>query len=81
MQLSNVGVSLYHIYNIDMNKFNLQVNDIIQITYNSGYTKSILVTSITKKSWYSNNGRNSFGTLDRLMNLKGEVIKCEIIKK
>ena len=64
-----------------MNKFNLQVNDIIQITYNDGYTKSILVTSITEKSWYSNNSRNSFGTLDRLMNLKGEVIKCEIIKK
>jgi hypothetical protein len=62
------------------NIWNLEVNDTIEVTYNSGHKKSFLVTRITENSWYVNNGRNSYGTLQKLLNNAGEVIKCEILK-
>jgi hypothetical protein len=59
----------------------IEVNDIIQLTYNCGTVKNLLVTRVENKSWYFNDGgRNSYGTLERLFANKGDVIKCEIIK-
>lgn len=59
---------------------NLKVNDNIVITYNDASTKNILVTRVEEKSWYSNNSRNSYGTLERLLNKSGDIVKCEIIR-
>jgi hypothetical protein len=60
---------------------NIQVNDIIQVTYNTGNTVNLVVTRAENKSWYFNNGgRNSYGTLEGLLNNSGDVVKCEIIK-
>jgi hypothetical protein len=60
---------------------NIEVNDIVQLTYNCGTVKNLLVKRVEDKSWYyNNNARSSYGTLERLFANKGDVIKCEIIK-
>jgi len=60
---------------------NIQVGDSIVLTYNSGSQKVLSVTRVEEKSWYYGTTRNSYGTLERLINLKGDVINCVILKK
>ena len=59
---------------------NIEVGDTIVLTYNSGSTKNMLVTRVEAKSWYSGISRNSYGTLERLLNNSGDIVKSEIIK-
>jgi len=60
---------------------NIQVGDSIVLTFNSGNQKTLLVTRVEDKSWYYGTTRNSYGTLERLINLKGDVVNCVILKK
>lgn len=63
------------------NTRNIEVGDTIALTYNDNSTKNIIVTRVEAKSWYTGNSRNSYGTLERLLNNSGDVIKSQIIKK
>jgi hypothetical protein len=52
-------------------KWDLQIGDVITFTNSVNYKMIMKVTKITDKSWYASingmgNGRNSFGTLERL---------------
>lgn len=63
------------------NIWNLEVNDIIRLTYNTGEINDMIVERVTANSWYKKNGgRNSFGTLQSYFDNAGDVVKCEIIK-
>lgn len=59
---------------------NLKVNDTIVLTYNNNTTKNMVVTRVEEKSWYVNNYRNSYGTLERYFSNVGDIVKCEIIR-
>lgn len=61
---------------------NIEVNDIVKLTYNTGQTTNLKVTRVENKSWYFNDSRcrNSYGTLERFFNNSGDIAKCEIIK-
>ena len=64
---------------MNTNKWNLKVNDKVVLTYNDGTKKELIVSRVTDKSWFTNNNRNSYGTLQRYFNLVGDIVKCEIL--
>jgi len=61
---------------------NIEVNDIITLTYNTGQKTDFKVTRVENKSWYFNDSRcrNSYGTLEGFFNNSGDIINCEITK-
>ena len=61
---------------------NIELNDIITLTYNNGYKTTMKVTRVENKSWYYNDSccRNSYGTLEGFFNNSGDIVKCEINK-
>jgi len=62
------------------NNWNLKVGDSIVITYKQGNNRVMTVTRIEEKSWYDEkNCRNSFGTLNRMINKSGDIIDVKII--
>jgi hypothetical protein len=65
---------------IKTNIWDIKVGDIILVNYSNGNTKEMKVDKVTESSWYFNGCRNSFNTLNRLLNNCGDVSSSKILK-